>query len=378
MSTSATPHPADPVKYQKRGTDEFVDADEDLERQLAEAQRMQHVLLLIGSGASLHAGGPSTRDLWSEVVPDPTAANEVLSLVGYANVPAPNVEELLSRCDAWLQISDGHSQRQKVTDFRSRAIENILKRCGQAGMDATKLDAHKDLLRKVCRRRTRDHRARIFTTNYDLCIEHAAGAVGITLLDGFSFGTTRWFDPRFLEMDIVERQADQADPGPFVPGAAVYMKLHGSVNWSRDELGTKAVAEWGHVEAEKACIVYPARTKYELSYTSPYFDLMSRFLAALRQPNTCLITIGFGFNDDHFLKPIERAVETNPHFRLVPVAPDADKASNAWKRFRDHAQKGRDVVPVRATFESFVGLLPSFTALSPADELLTAVKKAVK
>ncbi len=316
--------------------------------------------------------------LWTEIVgaPEHAAAAKVLGLVGYVGAANPNIEELLSRCDAWLQISEKHPDRGAVDSFRLDAIKRILELCTPPGENAAHLAAHEDLLRKLCRRRSRDHRLRLFTTNYDLCFERAASNLGITLLDGFSFSSPRRFDPRFLEMDIVERQPDQSEPGPFVPGAALYMKLHGSVNWSHDEDNQTTITDAPN--AGKACIVYPARTKYQMSYTTPYFDLMSRFLAALRQPNTCLITIGFGFNDDHFTHPIEQAVRTNPHFRLIPVAPDADTAPNAWVRFRDYAKAGRDVALVKATLDSFVDLLPEFSALSPAEEFVDVFKRVTK
>ena len=379
--TPAAEAAAAAVQYLKPRAQSFADCtveDSGLKDYLLHAQRMQHVLLLVGSGASLSAGGPSMWDLWTAIVGDPPEGSgaAVLDLVGYAGEANPNIEELLSRCDAWLQINENHPKYSSVISFRLAAITKILELCKLAGQDHTQLGPHEDLLRKLCRRRSRDHRLRIFTTNYDLCLEHAASNLGITLLDGFSFSWPRRFDPRFLEMDIVERQADQSEPGPFVSGAALYMKLHGSVNWSSDEKHRTTIID--APTAESACIVYPARTKYQKSYTTPYFDLMSRFLAALRQPNTCLITIGFGFNDDHFTHPIEQAVKTNPHFRLVAVAPGAADAPNAWERFRTYAKAGRDVMLVKATLQTFVEQLPAFTALSPAEQLLETVKRVTK
>jgi hypothetical protein len=38
--------------------------------------------------------------------------------------------------------------------------------------------------------------------------------------------------------------------------------------------------------------------------------MMGQFLMALREPNTALLTFGFGFADDHLTQPIRAAVES--------------------------------------------------------------------
>lgn len=372
--TSTTQNTASSVAWLKPGATDFVAADDELTKYLSDAQRMQHVLLLIGSGASMGAGGPSMPDLWNQLVTESIEkAAPVQELVKCNSTSHENIEELLSRCDAWLQIHGEEEDGGQVKRFRDEAITSIVRRCREAGRETEKLKAHLQLLAKMCRRRSRDQRVRIFTTNYDLCIEYAASQLGMTLLDGFSFSSPRKFDPRYLEIDIVERDPEKSEPGPFVPGAALYMKLHGSVNWSEREGAT-------YIEdgTEAASIIYPTRSKYQMSYATPYFDLMSRFLASLRQQNTCLITIGFGFNDDHFTHPIEQALLTNPSFRLVAVNPRGDTDAGAWERFRANRVNGGDVAVVKATLDEFVEKLPNFTALSPGDELVKALEKAMK
>jgi homogentisate 1,2-dioxygenase len=51
-------------------------------------------------------------------------------------------------------------------------------------------------------------------------------------------------------------------------------------------------------------LVYPRNTKYELAFEQPYIEMMSAFQAAIRQPETALLVVGFGFNDNHLAEPI--------------------------------------------------------------------------
>src|SRR4029077_19894449 len=99
-------------------------------------------------------------------------------------------------------------------------------------------------------------------------------------------------------------------------------KLHGSVNWARTADGYVEATE--NATAENVCMVYPAKGKYQQSYVQPHLELVSQYFSALREPNTCLIVTGFGFNDDHLAEPILAAVRTNPHLRLIIVNPLAD------------------------------------------------------
>jgi hypothetical protein len=77
----------------------------------------------------------------------------------------PNIEEFLSRCDAFLQVN-------KDTD-----VSNFVGDCKKVILDP---------------------RLKIFTTNYDLCFERAAGDLGLVVIDGFSFMQLRNYDSPFF------------------------------------------------------------------------------------------------------------------------------------------------------------------------------------
>jgi hypothetical protein len=48
------------------------------------------------------------------------------------------------------------------------------------------LAAHESVLRKLARRGSRKPRAKVFTSNYDLCFEYAARRQRFVIVDGFS------------------------------------------------------------------------------------------------------------------------------------------------------------------------------------------------
>lgn len=356
-------------------------ASEDEERRalrefLLASLQMQNLTVLTGSGTSLNADGPTMNKLWEACTTDPEHRTEFADVVQlcYRDVsPEPNIEDLLSRCDAVLQLGEHPS----IASFKRHAIRTILGLCKKAGADLGTLEHHMTFLRRLARRRVRDSRLKLFTTNYDLCFERAAGEVGLVALDGFSFSYPRRFDPVFFDYDLV-RRGGGGDATSFVPGVFQYFKLHGSVDWAQKEDGRIAIEP--DVNADEACLIYPASTKFRLSFRQPHLELMGRYLAALREPNTCLLVIGFGFNDDHLSGPLVAAIESNPHLRVIVVSPTAKDDVEGhpwWKKLQAHNESGADVAFIAATFTDFVTLIPDLRALSPAERLQRAVKDVV-
>jgi hypothetical protein len=156
-------------------------------------------------------------------------------------------------------------------------------------------------------------------------------------------------------------------------------KLHGSVNWSR-KADNEIVVEQ-NPSPDSACLIYPARGKYQQSYVQPHLELISQYFSVLREPNTCLIVIGFGFNDDHLSEPILAAVRTNPHLRLIVVNPSADSLTQQsfeqnkyWGTLFDLARQGEDVWLIKAKFGDFAEMIPDLKSLTPAQRLTRDIK----
>jgi hypothetical protein len=123
-------------------------------------------------------------------------------------------------------------------------------------------------------------------------------------------------------------------------------------------------------------MIYPAKGKYQQSYIQPHLELMSQYLASLREPNTCLVVVGFGFNDDHLSEPILAAVKSNPHLRMIIVnrsaegnTQEGEENNRYWKELFQLANQGEDVWLINATFGEFAERIPDLKSLTAAERL---------
>lgn len=356
-----------------------------LNEMLLHALQMPNLVILAGSGTSLgQVGGPSMWGLWDHVVhsnPDTGSAEryydpnalEIIQLIGF-NAQNQNIEALLSRCEAWLQLNA--DPENKVETFVNSAKAKILQLCTTFLSDE-KLNAHRTFLHRLSRRRAGDPRVKLFTTNYDLCFERAASLQGSVVIDGFSFTKPRVFDPTFFDLDVVRRINGSSRTNEFFEGVLHVMKLHGSVNWERTN--SAFVLETDNPNPADACLIYPAHGKYQQSYIQPHLELMSRFLSCLREPDTCLVICGFGFNDDHLSAPILSAVQTNPNLRVIVADLNASGFGESKNPHHQElikaAESGADLWLIQSSFGELAQTLPHLKTLTPAQQLEKAIGK---
>ncbi|MCK9509629.1 MAG: SIR2 family protein [Pigmentiphaga sp.] len=346
------------------------------------ALQMPNLGFFAGSGTSLgKVGGPSMGQLWKQAMCTDeqgtlsNIATEITEKVRYAERENPNIEHFLSQCDAYLAFNND----QEVSAFVNTVKELILRACSDFIDDpSSDLSAHRDLLQKLARRRVRDPRLKVFTTNYDMCFETAASDLGMITIDGFSYTRKRRFDGKHFTYDIVRREADGHE---FSEGIYQLLKLHGSVSWMRQ--GTE-IYEHVSPDAADACLIYPAKGKYQQAFLQPHLELLSRFLEFLRQPNSCLMIAGFGFNDDHLSEPIYSAIQSNPSLKLVlcdfrcinHVRNHAQHGSSPyWRKLHSLATKGFDIHFISGSFNDLVNHIPHLRSASPAEQLANAVRR---
>ena len=336
-----------------------------------------NLVILAGSGTSLgRAGGPSMKDLWNKAAKLPNFQNVCTAVKHQSNDEW--IENLLSRCRMAKEFFNGEkTNNEMISNFLSAAEKMIWADCSQF-LEATDLSDHEIFFRRMARRRLRAPRLKLFTTNYDLCFEKAAGNLGIVVIDGFSFSQPRRFDARFFNYDVVRRATGSDESHDFVEGVVQILKLHGSVNWDK-----KKHEIIQNEKPEVPCLIYPTSTKYEQSYSQPHLEMMSQFQTTLREPNTCLITIGFGFNDNHLLAPVLAAINSNPSFKLLVIDPSAksksEQASEVYLTLREKIADGEaDITMLNAEFGQFVKLIPHLRALSPAEQIERSVKQIAR
>lgn len=375
------------MKNSENALEENQEGKESLKRFLLSSMQMQNLVVLSGSGTSMSEidcpkMGPSMSDLWELCTKEDgsysSEAKNVFNIVEYKDEDKPNFEEFLSLCEAFLQIDRGNTGI--VNKFVNHSKEKILKRCNFKKTDET-LASHQIFLHRLSRRRTRDSRLKLFTTNYDTCFEEAASKTGIVVIDGFSFTKPRHYDPRFFDFDIVRRPSNSQQNDSYLEGVFHLYKLHGSVNWERN--GNVILEQ--EATSKGVCMIFPARGKYQQSYIQPHLEIMARYLAALREPNTCMIVTGFGFNDAHLAEPIISAIKTNPHLKVIVSDYNAKnnlidkntKCNPVWKELYQLAEEGSDVAFINASFKDFSKLIPDLSSLSLAEKMAQAVKSIV-
>jgi len=290
---------------------------------LTEALNSTSLMILAGAGSSFSARNaegqlqaPGWKDLWDAVSTKAGPLfDEVIGIIPSGKA-IENVEKLLTQCKLFVALyGETGENAEKVAKFIEIAEQAILARVSFVG-PKTALDAHEMLLRKIARRGAKKPRARIYTTNYDLCFEQAAERRRFIVIDGFSHSTPQAYDRSHFGLDIVRRDGSRDAPD-YVDGVFHLYKLHGSLDWRR--VGSQIIRS--SAEGGQPVLIYPRDSKYQEAFEPPYLDMMSSFQGCLREPDTTLIVSGFGFNDDHISQPLLVALESNVNFRLLLCDP---------------------------------------------------------
>ena len=346
-----------------------------LTRRLSQRVLDSNIVCLIGSGVSLGVGGPSMGDLW-EMAKTLTHFDHALAKSGHPKDEA-DIETFLSRCRMAEQF---HGADDKLSLFISGVQKAITVACRKFLTATMPLPTHRSFLQRLARRSNNAPRTMVFTTNYDLCIEQSAGQAGLPVIDGFSHTDPQRFDGRNYDLDYVRRVPNQREPS-FVEGAFQIYKLHGSVNWAdRDgEIIRDA-------QTEQGVMIFPRDSKYQLSFQHPFLEMMARFQFALRQPNTTLFALGFGFNDDHLSEPILAALRSNPQFSLIVATRSLEKnsegkdANRYLKVLSELAGEGgiESVTLIDGTFDQFVPLVPAVGAQSDEQRFADIARKILQ
>lgn len=140
-----------------------------------------------------------------------------------------------------------------------------------------------------------------FTTNYDTLLEDALALNKINVTDGFSGGAVAFWNANKEFKQSSHKSAH----------CALY-KLHGSVDWYRDEkhglvrvrYGTKYLSDAANI------MIYPQATKYVETQKDPFASLFSGLRFKLKENGqNVLITCGYSFGDEHINSEIESCLE---------------------------------------------------------------------
>lgn len=388
-------------QWQAMGADAAANDDHDLavkeaRRVVSDVFRCNSLVVLAGLGTSLclqdTAGkrlAPTMADLWArvkvahEVFDDPAWEN-LLGLVRH-NPEDTNLEALLSRCRLAEAFLEG-SNLKHIQDFIALAEWEIYDAVNFL-TPGHELPAHSEFLRRAARRSNRKSRMKLFTTNYDRCFEEAGRQGRYVVIDGFSQTMPPTFDAVHFTYDIVWR--DRAnDTQDFIPNVFHLYKLHGSLDWERNEENGEIHKLAG--KPKQPLLIYPRNSKYELAFEQPYLEMIAALQAALRDPNTGLLVVGFGFNDNHLAEPILSAIRSNLSLKVAVVSPGlapyvthdgeqcpGEAESNRYlRRLQQLIEHGDARLSLlNSTFDELVGYIPDIAAESDLERHFERVRK---
>ena len=165
----------------------------------------------------------------------------------------------------------------------------------------------------------------VFTTNYDLVVEHYCNSES----------------PRIKYTDFLNGYEWNAElPNTKEFGVMLY-KLHGSVNWARTESGKYVKLTQKNrsgrielIDGEQAVplILYPGK---KLEYIEPTLELLQLLKKSLMKVNCCF-AVGYKFGDEHISKLFRYSASRNEHLRVFLISPSAHSIYfNKLKRHTD-------------------------------------------
>lgn len=149
---------------------------------------------------------------------------------------------------------------------------------------------------------------RVFTLNYDLCVENALLRSGVSMELGFN-AEKNW-------------EATQFDSSQTDDSGIYLYKLHGSIDWVRDKEEGHLLVKCDSPQKNPELIF---GTTAKMSSIDPYLFNVHEFRKySLEEPVRFIVSIGYSFSDDYINKLISQAMRRNNKLNLLTVSPSAN------------------------------------------------------
>lgn len=217
-----------------------------------------------------------------------------------------NIEDILSFLRGLSAVSKGGEVRglteEKLKKLEQTICKEIVNKL-KVKLPDTETPYHR--LCKWVRSIDRKVPIEIFTTNYDLLLEHALDDLEVPYFDGFVGSVRSFFDLRAVEENLIPTHWSRL------------WKIHGSINWfqeTRDE--EKKVFRSSSSDlpegVDASHLIYPSHLKYEESRKMPYLALIDQLNRFIRKKSSFLVLCGYSFNDGHLNDAILNALKSNP------------------------------------------------------------------
>ena len=120
---------------------------------------------------------------------------------------------------------------------------------------------------------------------------------------------------------------EESDAGPTLPQMYLY-KLHGSINWKRDEATKNLfyVEQTESIEPEHMEVIFGRDFKLEAADPYLFYAYEFRKFTLIAR---LIVVIGYGFGDGHINKMLTQALRDEPDRRLLAITNCADEGVEA-------------------------------------------------
>lgn len=280
------------------------------------SQGRKRVGLLVGAGAPLAIRVSTAGEL------DPSGKPLIPGIEELTNIATAEADDQKKACIDAIRTELGDDANIESILSRVRLLQQAL---GNAEVHGFNGDGFKNIAKGICSRigvvvgaslpkqrnayselvawiggTVRTHSVEVFTTNYDLLFEEAFERAKLPYFDGFSGGSSPFFDPVSVASDDLP------------PRWARLWKLHGSLGWGIDD----GVVVRGRGKGETE-LVYPDHLKYDLTQKQPYSALFERLKNFLLTPDSLLLAIGFSFRDAHICAVLDESLAMNANSAVL-------------------------------------------------------------
>jgi hypothetical protein len=290
---------------------------------VAKEASLSQLVFLVGAGASMDAGLPSVVQLTTEL------RSRLATLRDVNGVHRPEFAELFNqimtydqdvvhnyeRFFEWLKFL-GQVQRNPWSGAVRIAIEQRLAEAVGPLSFVIKRPIWEILRTRHCGAEYEPHylarlrdflpqrgRLKVFSLNYDLCVEDACRTDGTRVITGFHPDTRRWMPSVFAEDSV---------------GINLY-KLHGSLNWRSGEIEGLVEDYPPRWDLEPDLLLGPG---LKLEPDDPYGRLHCELQNALSTAEVCVV-IGYGFRDTAITTLLRQADRRG--MRVIDLNPSASQ-----------------------------------------------------
>jgi SIR2-like domain len=295
--------------------------------------KKDEILVLLGAGASVDAGIPHSAQMvkhiedalkleWAKYR---DLYNYVRSAIHYADgirgtyQVSYNIERLVVSLDELSQREEhplypfigawnprltqvAGPDFEMVAEFRSKILEKLRHQWIEI-TNYEKASYYSGLIRF---QKEFNYPLKIFSLNYDLCVEKAYQAEYHEFPErGFDKTDRCWSHLLLEDNDLAER--------------SLYLyKLHGSIDWMRDQATGRLTFSDSSSAIKEEDIALIFGTSYKLQYVDPFLFLVYQ-LRRLSLEARLIVVVGYGFCDLHINGILGQALRSDSNKRLLAV-----------------------------------------------------------